>query len=197
MIGHAGRPDARHVVLKADVRRRDANRRRDELLRSRDADALRQLWAVELRETRRAVEPHATADRADRLLKHDDRVALARAVEPRRRQADRRADGRVAGEGKLARRREDAHARRMRRVLGRQHEDRLRQIELARDRLHRLAVETLGIEHDGERVPGKRPVGEYVEDFVAAFHVSSSNASRRTRAGIVNPCTMTEKTTTQ
>jgi hypothetical protein len=47
-------------------------------------------------------------------------------------------------------------------------EDGLRQVELGRDRLHAGVVEAFGIEHHGERVAGERPVGEDVEDGVAA-----------------------------
>jgi hypothetical protein len=43
-------------------------------------------------------------------------------------------------------------------------------VELARDRLHRGRVERVGVEHHGERVAGKAPVGEHVERREAPAH---------------------------
>ena len=80
----------------------------------------------------------------------------ARSVETLARQTDRGADRRMPGEGKLLRGREDADAGGMRGVLSGADEDRLRQIELARDRLHRRVIEAIGIEHDGQRISGER-----------------------------------------
>src|SRR5687767_12756551 len=76
----------------------------------------------------------------------------------------------MTGERQLGSRREDAHPRRVRRLFGRQHEYRLRQVELAGDRLHGGAVEALRIEYHGERIAGERPLGKDVEDMVAALH---------------------------
>jgi len=58
----------------------------------------------------------------------------------------------------------------MRRIVRRQHEDRLREVELARDLLHRRIVEPLRVKHDGKRISRKRPLSENVEDVVAAGH---------------------------
>ena len=51
----------------------------------------------------------------------------------------------------------------MRRILRLQHEHRLRQVQLARDRLHLLGVERIGIADDGERIAAEAAVGEDVE----------------------------------
>ena len=79
------------------------------------------------------------------------------------REQHRGADGRVAGERQFACGREDAQPRAVAGILRRQHEHRLGMIELARDRLHCGGVEPCGIEHDGERIAGKAPIGKHVE----------------------------------
>ena len=83
---------------------------------------------------------------------------------------DRGADGRMAGEGQFAAGREDAQPRGVDGIARRQHEDRLRQVEFARDRLHARRVEPVAIEHDGERVAGEGDVGEHVERVIGAAH---------------------------
>jgi len=97
----------------------------------------------------------------------------ARRDEPAAGQRPRRPDARVAGEGQLDGRGEDAQP--VVRVRGgrRQHEGRLGQVELAGDRLHRRRVESFGIEHHGERVAGKRSGREHVEGDEAAGHGAS------------------------
>jgi hypothetical protein len=54
-----------------------------------------------------------------------------------------------------------------------EHEHRLGMVELARDGLHRRRVELLGVEHDGERIAGKTPVGEDVERHETPAHETS------------------------
>ena len=54
--------------------------------------------------------------------------------------------------------------------MGGHHEDRFGQIELARDDLHACGIETLGIEHDGQRVPGEALRRENVERSKAPAH---------------------------
>ena len=81
-------------------------------------------------------------------------------------------------ERQLGRRREDADPRVTVR-LGRQHEDGLREVHLARERLHRLVVDVARIREDGELVAGQRRVGEDVGDDVAqcqrhGFHRSQA-----------------------
>ena len=73
--------------------------------------------------------------RPDAELEHDagDRLGDGDHAEPH--ELAGRADARVAGEGQLERRREDAHAR-VAVALGRQHERRLREVHLAGDGLH-------------------------------------------------------------
>ena len=155
------------MVFEADLGRRQTQRGGEKILWRRLSRRLRQLRAIELGEAERAVERHAAADDPDLLLDHHDGIVPSVVAMPLARQTDRRADRRMPGEGKLLRRRQDADARGMRRVFRREHEDRLRQIELARDRLHRRVIETVRIEHDGERISRERAIGEDVEDFVA------------------------------
>jgi hypothetical protein len=52
--------------------------------------------------------------------------------------------------------------------IRRQHENGFRQVELARDRLHPRGVETLGVEHDSQRIAFQRRAGEDVEQHIAA-----------------------------
>ena len=101
--------------------------------------------------------------------------ATAPGSPPRSRSAEqhRRPDRRMAGEGQLAAGREDAQARAVPRLVGRQHEHGLGQVELAGDRLHRRGVEPFGIEHHRERVAGERPIGEHVEGDEASGHGAS------------------------
>jgi hypothetical protein len=68
----------------------------------------------------------------------------------------------VPGEGQLRPRREDADARRVRRVVGRQDEGGLAQVELARERLHVRIRQAGGVGQHGERVAAEAPAGEHV-----------------------------------
>jgi hypothetical protein len=52
-----------------------------------------------------------------------------------------------------------------------QHEHRLGEIELARDRLHAARVEPVGLQHHGERIAAEALVGEHVEDVIIEPHV--------------------------
>ncbi len=102
---------------------------------------------------------------ADAFLQHD--VAAAAVA---RSEQHRGPDGRVAGERQLPRRGENANARAVARVGRGEDEHGLGVVELARDRLHRRRVELVGVEHHGERVAGKVPVGEHVERREAPAH---------------------------
>jgi hypothetical protein len=42
--------------------------------------------------------------------------------------------------------------------------------ELAGDLLHARVVETLGVEHDRERVAGERRLGKHIDDAIGAAH---------------------------
>ncbi len=78
--------------------------------------------------------------------------------------------GWVAGKGEFGFRREGAEAVIGLLALRLGSEDGLRQVELAGDCLHSLIVEALAIVDDGERIAGKRRVGENIEDVIGAFH---------------------------
>jgi hypothetical protein len=58
----------------------------------------------------------------------------------------------------------------VRRIVRRQHEDRLREVELAGDPLHVLARDPLGLRKDGERIAPERAVGEDVGGQIAVAH---------------------------
>lgn len=104
--------------------------------------------------------------RADFLLKHE----LARLAAVEDAEQHRRAHRRMAGERKFAFGGEDAAARPVLAFLRRQHEHRLRQVELVGNRLHRLGIEAVRLEHDGERIAGEAAVGEDVKCEIAALH---------------------------
>jgi hypothetical protein len=76
----------------------------------------------------------------------------------------------MAGERQLPRRGENAQAGAMPRIGWREHKDRLRMVELARDRLHGVPLEPLRLEHHRERVAGKAPAGEHVERREPSAH---------------------------
>ena len=158
------------MVLEADLGRRQPERCGDVFLRAGRAEARGQLRAIELREAAVLRELYPAAHRPHPFLEHDNGILAGLAAEPLERQADGGADSGMPGEGKLGGRREDARLCRVGGVLRRPHEHRLRQVELARNPLHGAGVQALGIEHHGERVAGERPVGENVENLVAALH---------------------------
>ena len=74
------------------------------------------------------------------------------------------------GEGQLLRGREDADAGAMARIARFQHEHRLGQGELARDPLHPVVGDVVGIEHDRERVAFEARAREDVEGEEAVGH---------------------------
>ena len=80
-----------------------------------------------------------------------------------KRQKNRRSDRRMAGEGQFAPGREDADIGPLSRIRRRKDEHRLGQIELARDRLHAVRIEPLGVQHDGERIAGEAIGRENIE----------------------------------
>src|SRR5262245_64757890 len=89
-------------------------------------------------------------DDPDLFLDHD----IAGVAAPEQRKHECAADGWMAREGELGAGREDAHARGAAEIVRLEHEYGLRVAELARDRLHRLGLELVGVEHHRERVAG-------------------------------------------
>ena len=92
------------------------------------------------------------------------------------------AERRVSGKRQLAARREDAHA-----VIGlircrSQQEGRIRQIRPARERLHPLVAQAVGVVNDGERVAAQCGAGEHVDlsereaSHRCSFKACASNA---------------------
>jgi hypothetical protein len=87
---------------------------------------------------------------------------------------------RVSCEGQLPLQREDADP-----VIGfrrrRGEEERgLREVEPARDPLHRLGGEIVGVEDDGEGVAGERRLGEHVDQLEAPVHGRPPRVSAET-----------------
>jgi hypothetical protein len=90
-------------------------------------------------------------------------------------QRNRRADRRVAGKRQLAAGRENAQAVVGHRVAARQDEHGLRQVELARNRLHLRRVEAIGVKHHGQRIAGQTLGGENIIDRKSARHGGTHN----------------------
>ena len=84
----------------------------------------------------------------------------------------------MAGEGHLGLGREDADLGGVRRVLRRQHEGRLGEVELGGDGLHLLGRQALGVRHDGQGIAAELPVGENVDGLEVAFHAPKSATAR-------------------
>jgi hypothetical protein len=108
------------------------------------------------------------ADRArhesDPLLQHDGDIGPGQEFgRPQFGDEDRSADRRVTGKGKFARRCEYPQPCGIDGIVRLQHENRLGQVEFARDRLHASAIEPVAIEHDGQRIAGERVLGEDIE----------------------------------
>ncbi len=76
------------------------------------------------------------------------------------------ADIGVAGKGHLGGWREDADVCCMPRVVGRQHEARLRVAKLGGDTLHKRVPQAAGIRDDGQGVPAEAGGGEYIDHLV-------------------------------
>jgi hypothetical protein len=111
-----------------------------------------------------AVLRHLDRHRADALLERQAGGAVLRRDPAQVRQHRGGADRRVPGEGQFRLGREDAHLGRVARVLGRQHEGGLGEVELARDRLHGAGREARGLGQHGELVAAERGVREHVGD---------------------------------
>jgi hypothetical protein len=102
----------------------------------------------------------------------------------------------MARKRQLAARGEDAQRRPVPVVLGRQDEDGLGEVKLARDRLHARRVEPFRIENDGERVAGERLGGEHVEGDEAAGHGGLLHDPVPLRGADDARCGMSSSTTT-
>jgi len=90
---------------------------------------------------------------------------------PDARQRKGRADHRVAGEGQLALRCEDAHAAERLRVAGGDDEGRFGVVHLPRDRLHLVRFELLGVRKDGELIAAEGRIRKDIQlDEAEASH---------------------------
>jgi hypothetical protein len=79
-------------------------------------------------------------------------------------------DGRMTGERQLFPRREDTHVCGVVGIGGCAEEDRLGEIELARDGLHLRVAEIVRVPDDGERIAGEARVGEDVVGGELEWH---------------------------
>ena len=98
-----------------------------------------------------------------------------RSMTPAARQRERRSDRRMAGGGSSSpgvkmRKRTSVPS-----LLARQHERRLREVHLLRDRLHRVGGQTASVEEHGELVAAEEVIGE---DVVMQIAVGSSHVVR-------------------
>jgi hypothetical protein len=89
----------------------------------------------------------------------------------------------VTGKRHLEGRREDANVRGG--AIGRQHECRFRQVELQRERLHRLSSMPRASSKHGERIAGERVLGEYIDDAKRiSGHGARSGSDARSVFGV-------------
>ena len=127
-----------------------------------------------------ALEPHGHGAGAG--LERD------RAELERRPEHERGAERRVPGERELARGREDADPD-VPTGPGRQNEDRLREAELERERLHRRLVQIACVREHRQLVARQRHVGEDVREHVAKrAHRPSLDVQRRCKSCVRSPC---------
>jgi hypothetical protein len=105
--------------------------------------------------------PDADGDQSRLLLQHHLGLEIPRPGSGRR-QVDRATDGWMPGEGNLRGREKDADPRGVGRVARALDEDRLGQVELAREDLHLAGRQVIRAEHDGQRIAREGPVGEDV-----------------------------------
>ena len=85
-------------------------------------------------------------------------------------QKDRRADRRVSREREFPARGEDADTGRVYGITRLEHENRFGEVEFARDGLHALRIQPLGVEDDGQRITRKGLVGEDIKGVEATAH---------------------------
>jgi hypothetical protein len=90
----------------------------------------------------------------------------------------------VARERQFALRREDAHLRRVARILRRQHEGRFGIIELSRDVLHLGRRELARVGDDGERIAAKALCREHIDGFVCDLPHRWSPAEKARQSGL-------------
>ena len=123
---------------------------------------------------------HARLERAvywaDRLLQHD---LAARAAAVAQAEQNRCSHGGMTGERQFPTRGKDANARAVRSLAGGKDEHRLGVIELVRDGLHAGSIETVGIEHDRERIAGEAAISEHVKRDETPAHRPSHRPSPR------------------
>jgi hypothetical protein len=156
--------DAGRMVARLDVGRSDRARLGHNLCRHGVADNERlrgrQPRAGNLRTLLERLDP----DETGRLLEYQglagQRPAVAAAFP---RHDKRRTDIRVARERHLGARGEDADVGGVLGRFRRQHEGRLRQVELGRDPLHLLTRKPIRVDHHGERVAAELRVGKDVD----------------------------------
>src|SRR5207244_1099778 len=97
---------------------------------------------------------------------------------PTVREHERRPDGRMSGERKLARGREDPQPV-IATLLRGHHERGLRQVQLLRRGLHRAIVDRAAVAEHRELVAAELPVGEHVDERVLVTgHARRATASR-------------------
>ena len=185
IVRDTGVEDRRAVILEIHLAGHQAECSGNRILARRLRRLGRQHWQVEGRVAGRVrTKAHATPHRPDLFLEHQHHLPLADSgrgtLQPEEHGGP---DRRVAGKRQFPRRGEDADRGAMHGVRRRRDEHRLRQVEFAGDRLHPRVVEATRIEHHGELVAGEWPVGEDVEDGVAAGHVSGIPAFRRPLSG--------------
>jgi hypothetical protein len=107
-----------------------------------------------------AMRCHPAMDETDGLFQHES-AGIGRSGHAAQQQS--RANRRVSCKWQFVRRREDAQPRAMLLVCGLQDEYRFGQIEFPRDRLHARLLQTIGIDHDRQRIAAQSRLREDVK----------------------------------
>ena len=115
---------------------------------------------------------HLHLDQTYLLFERDDDAARAahRIARLERCEKDGASNRRMPCKGQFAGRKEDADGGAVDGIARLADEDRLRQVELARDPQHCGIIETLAVEHDRKRIAGEGSFGEDIERVEAALH---------------------------
>ena len=126
-------------------------------------------------------------NRANTFFENDSRHSPASADATQTRKQHGRSNRGMTGEGELPGRSEDSHPRRIRGIVRRIYENRLGEIELARDWKKQIFRDTRGVGDHRERIAFQRCLRKYIERVEAKAPLQglvASDIGRRCSAAI-------------
>ena len=171
MVGHAGGPDARHMVFEADVCRRDAERRGDELLRaglSPDSPGALGNRTPRTRRRRESFTPQRTGPTPS-----SSTMTASCSARPEKRSSARQTAVPTVGWPAKGSSCAGVKMRALAECAGFS----AGSTKTVSERLNSRAIACIAalsrpseIEHDGKRISRQRTVGENIEDPIASRH---------------------------